>query len=274
MIEARKRTLRTQRILGHGPREIFARGRGPCLVGFHGFTGTAAELRPVLDAAAHAGFAVDGGLLPGHGTLPTDLQPKTFDDWVESGRERVRAAIASHERVVLLGFSLGTLVAMQLASEAPSLATGAGRAIAGLVVLGNALTLGVGSSGPLGLWARSRMPMPDWYLVKPRPGNMVDKSHDDELVTYDRHPLRAALEVYRAGPRVRRVVGSIGSPTLILHGRRDIVCPVQNAAWLAEHLGTRDSTVRIFDGSAHVLALDAERDDVTREVLAFLEGRA
>ena len=263
MIESRRRTLVTQRTLGHGPREVFATGRGPCVVGFHGFTGTAAEIRPLLAAAGDAGFAVDGALLPGHGTFAVDLQPIRFDDWVDAARVRARKAIDAYGRIVLLGFSLGALVAMQLASEELE-------GVAGLVVLGNALTLGASSRWPLGLWARSGRPMPDIYLLKPRPGNLVDPSCCDELVTYDRHPLRAALEVYRAGHRVRGVVGRIRCPTLVLHGRRDVVCPWSNAPWLAAHTGTRDAMVRIFDRSAHVLAWDGERDAVAREVTAFV----
>jgi carboxylesterase len=273
MIETRRRTLVTQRMLGHGPREVFATGRAPCVVAFHGFTGTAAEIRPVLTAAADAGFAVDAALMPGHGTVPVDLQPKTFDDWVEAARQRARNAIEAYGRIVLLGFSLGTLVAMQVASEEREGAAGVG-GVAAVVVLGNAVTLGASSRWPLGLWARSGRPMPDIYLLKPRPGNLVSAECSDELVTYDRHPLRAALEVYRAGARVRDRVGRIACPTLVLHGRRDAVCPVTNAAWLAGHLGTRDVTVRLFDRSAHVLAWDGERDAVARDVVTFLRRHA
>jgi carboxylesterase len=90
------------------------------------------------------------------------------------------------------------------------------------------------------------------------------------LVTYDRHPVRAALEVYLAGRRVRERVGFIECPTLVLHGRRDRVCPWKNAAWLADHVGSRDVSVRLFENSAHVLALDGERDEVAAEVVRFL----
>jgi carboxylesterase len=262
-IVGRARTLATQQMLGTGPREFFASGRSPCVVAFHGFTGTAAELRPVLTAVASAGYAVDAALMPGHGTAADQLQERTFDDWLSAARGRVRDAVAVHGKVVLLGFSLGSVVAMQIASERPA-------GLAGLVVMGNALTLGVGSSLPLGLWARSGRPMPDIYLVKPRPGDLVDTTHEDQLVTYDRHPLRAALEVYRAGARVRPEVGRITCPTLVQHGRRDHVCPWKNAPWLAEHLGTRDVTVAVYERSAHVIAWDGEREDVARDVCRFL----
>jgi carboxylesterase len=267
MLVSRHRTLREQKMLGEGELEFFARGRAPCVVALHGFGGTAAELRPVLDAVARAGFAVDAALLAGHGTRVEQLQDATFETWLQGARARVRTAALAHGRVVLLGFSLGSLLAMQIAGEAPE-------ALAGLVVMGNALTLATHTSLPFALWHRLGRVVPDLYLVKPRAGDLVDRRAMRTLVTYDRHPLRAAFEVYRAGSRVRRVVGHIVSPTLVLHGRRDLVCPSRNAQWLAEHIGTRDVRVRIFDQSGHVLACDGECDEVGREVVAFLNQRA
>jgi carboxylesterase len=262
----RSQTVREQRmlgILGEGDRERFAAGRGPCVVAMHGFGGTAAELAPLLDRVAQDGYALDAALLPGHGTAVEQLQDATFDGWVAAVRARSEAAAGRQGRVVLLGFSLGSLVAMQIASEKPPW-------LAGLVALGNAVTLKPHTSVPLGLWRLTGRPMPDMYLLKPRAGDLVDQSVQDALFTYDRHPIRAALEVYLAGPRVREVVRDIACPTLILHGKRDGVCSWRNATWLAEHIGSRDVTVRIFERSAHVLCCDAERDEVGREVAAFL----
>jgi carboxylesterase len=207
-------------MLGEGERELFAKGRAPCVVALHGFGGTVAELRPLLERIGRAGFAIDAALLPGHGTRVEELQEATFDAWVEAARARARAALAAHGRIILLGFSLGSLLAMRLASERPE-------GLAGLVVLGNALTLRLHTSLPLALWARfmgKARPLPDVYLLKPRAGDLVDASAMDALVTYDRHPLRAAMEVWRAGERVRGIVGRIACPTLVLHGRRDLVC--------------------------------------------------
>lgn len=250
-------------MLGRGPKEIFAAGRSPCVVALHGFTGTAGELGAVLAAVSEAGYAVDAALLPGHGTGAEQLQETTFEDWIAASRLRVRAAIEAHGRVVLLGYSLGSLLAMQIASERPS-------GLAALIVMSNALTLGASSRLPLGLWARSGRVMPDLYLLKPRPGDLVDRTHEDQILTYDRHPLRAALEVYRAGARVRQALGRIACPTLIQHGRRDVVCPWHSAVRLPPLLGTRDVTVALYERSAHVLGWDGERADVAREIIALL----
>jgi carboxylesterase len=243
--------------------EYFADGRAPAVVGIHGFGGTAAELRPVLESVAKAGYAVDAALLPGHGTRVEQLQDQTFDAWVDASRLRLKAVTDRHGRAVLFGFSLGSLVALQLASERPA-------GLAGLVVLGSAVTLAPLMGVPFGLWRRLGRELPDAYLDKPKPGDLVDASAMDTLVTYDRHPIRAAFEVYRAGPRVRAVVKDVTCPTLVMHGRKDIVCPWKNALWVTEHVGSKDVSVRIFEKSAHVLCCDGERDEVGRETLAFL----
>jgi carboxylesterase len=253
-------------MLGQGELELFTEGASPCVVAVHGFGGSAAELRPLLDRIAGAGFAVDAALLPGHGTSPVDLQNLRFDDWVGAVRARSRAAADRYGAVALLGFSLGTLVALQLASGAG----GEVRGLVGLIALGNALRLDPATSAGLAALSCLGTDVPDLYVQKPAAGDVLDQGALTRLATYDRHPLRAAVETYRAGVRVREVVGRVTCPALILHGRRDRVCPWQNAAWLADHIGSSDVSVRIFERSAHVLACDFERDEVASDVCAFL----
>jgi carboxylesterase len=263
MIHSRARTLRSERPLPEGPREFFAPGVAPCVLGMHGFTGTASELRPLVDRVAAAGYAVEVPLMPGHGARADALQGLGFDDWADAMRARMREAVATHGRVVLMGFSLGSLVAMHLAAERPL-------GVVGLVVLGNALTLHAYSHVPFAAFHRFGWRVPDWYLLKVREADMVDREAAKNLVTYDRHPLRAAFEVWRAGARVREEVLRITCPTLVLHGKRDLVCPPKNARWLAEHIGTKDCVVREYANSAHVVAADRDRDAVAREVIDFV----
>ena len=267
MFASRADTVAASTVVGHGDREFFAAGKAPAVVAFHGFGGTVAEIRPALDVVARAGYAVDAALLPGHGTRAEALQDLVFDDWLTRARERTKATLARHGHVVLLGFSLGSLLALELAAEdLPG--------VVGVVVLGNALTLAAHSSIPLGIVDRLGIPLPDAYLVKTQTGDLVDPAAMDDLVSYDRHPLRSSLEVYRAGPRVKRVVGRITCPALVLHGMRDRVCPWRNATWLAARLregSCPDVSIRLFDRSAHVLACDGQRDAVAGEIVAFVK---
>ncbi len=266
MFVSRARTLRTQRLLGHGVREVSRSGRAPCLLAFHGFTGTASELLPLLDAVSAAGFAVEAPLLAGHGTLPTDLQDKTFDDWCTGARADYARAVAKYDRVVVLGFSMGSLVAMRLASERPA-------GLAGLVALGNAVTLYPWMSGPYVAFDRLHIPVPDAYLTKVSHADALDRAAAANVVTYDRFPLRGVHEVTRGATFVRDVVRRIECPTFIGHGTHDHVCPTKNSWWLASHIGSKDVTLRIYANSAHMVAIDFDHAALAADVVTFLEAQ-
>jgi carboxylesterase len=254
-----------------GPGDVapfHADGRTPTLVALHGFTGTPSELRPVLDRVAAAGWAVRAPLLAGHGTSPADLQTRRFGDWVASAREELDRA-AARGPVVLCGFSMGSLVALQLASDAATRAS-----IGGLVLLGCALRL----SGPLRaafvVAERTGVALPDAYVPKPFPPDVRDARARALITHYDRHPMRAAMEVFRAGQRLRERLGDVTCPTVVMHGALDRVCSVEGAREVAERLGSRDVRLHVLARSAHVVAVDHDRDEVAEAVLAMLRRTA
>ena len=242
-------------------------GAAPCVVAFHGFTGTTAEIRPMLDALSTGGFAVRAPLLTGHGTHPGKLQDVTFDELVADMEKELDAARAEHEHVVIAGFSLGSLVAIELAARRP-------RGLLGLVLLGNALTLSPLVSAGLGLIDRRGWELPDWYLLKLWSADVRDPVQQKRITGYDRDPLRAALEVYRGGMRARARLAEIDCPTLVLHGARDRVCPSSNVALAARSLGSRDVRTRIYAKSAHLVAADHDRREVADAVTSFVSSVA
>ncbi len=268
MFHGRAQTTRTQALLGSGDGATFESdggGHHPAVLAFHGYTGTPSELRPLIDRLAHEGYAVRAPLLPGHGTASTDLQNVRFDEVVEFGRRELERVRQRHARVILAGFSYGSLLALHLAADA-----GHASWLQGLVLLGNALKLPFYSRGPLAIAARTGRGLPDAYMMKIRAADMRDRVEARRITTYDRQPLRAALEVYRAGKRERARLPDVHCPTLVLHGAHDLVCPPSNAAFAAARLGATDVTTKVYARSAHIIAADVDRLDVQADVLAFL----
>lgn len=264
MIVGRRHTERHGKLRGTGEGGVIHRGGlAPCVVGFHGFTGTTSEIRPTIDEVARRGFAVRAPLLPGHGSSAATLQDLTFDAIVEEMAAEMEKARAEHGRFVLAGFSLGSLVAMELASRRPE-------GLVGLVVLGNALTLNGPARLALSLFDKRGWKLPDWYLLKPWAADLRDVAQRDRIVGYDRDPIRAALEVYRGGVRVRGLLDRIACPTLVLHGGRDLVCPKINAKIVTDALGARVVKTRVFAESGHMICADHEREEVAREVADFV----
>src|SRR5260221_5825788 len=87
--------------------EPFELGGGPdaCLL-LHGLTGSPAEVRPVGEALAKAGFRAIGPLLPGHGAKPEDLYTVTREDLLHAAREAL-LSLAGARRIFLCGLSAG-----------------------------------------------------------------------------------------------------------------------------------------------------------------------
>lgn len=209
-----------------------------------------------------AGFPVDAPTLPGHGTSPRDLQNRTFEDWLAGAREAFEKTRAAHERVALIGFSMGSLLALSLAAE---------NDVAGLVVIGCALRL----SGPLraafGIASAARVRLPDAYVKKPFGPDIRDKTLLASITAYDTNPVRAAMEVHRAGRALAARLASVRCPVLALHGARDRVCSPSASHALVDLVGTRDVRVRTYARSGHMLALDFDREEVAADVIRFLE---
>jgi len=239
------------------------------LLGFlalHGFTGSPSELSFLVDRVRAAGYPVRAPLLPGHGTTPGDLQSRTFDDWLTSARDALKDARAASDKVVVCGFSMGSLVALSLASDESTR-----NDVAALVLLGCAIELSPPLRAAFGLAHKTKMRLPDAYMPKPLGPDIRDKTLASSIDAYDRHPVRAAMEVYRAGQRLLPRLSDVTCPTLVLHGERDRVCSVRGARELGSLLGTHDVRIRTYPRSAHMLALDYDREEVARDVLSFLD---
>ena len=102
----------------HQPFRRSARGamRGAALL-VHGFPGTPADMRPLAAALAAAGWDVDAPLLPGFGPEIITLPNRRHAEWRDTVVERVRSLREEHDRVIVLGHSLGAAVAVLSARQ-------------------------------------------------------------------------------------------------------------------------------------------------------------
>jgi len=241
-------------------RPIARPGRVPSVLCLHGFTGVPEEVRLGCDVAQRLGLATRAPLLPGHGTSAVELAKTGFADWLAVAQTAFDE-LRRDGPVILVGLSMGSLLATELTLSAPG-------DVAGLVLMSNAFWLGA----PHPTWALHGVrALGLGQLQFPKNGaDIGDPSAKQSHVTYTAQPLSGAWEVLRAGERLRERLTDIHRPTLILHGARDRVCPVDNAWRAAERLGTAQVRVVIFPRSHHIITRDRERERVGAELERFL----
>lgn len=236
-------------------------GRQPTVLCIHGFGGVPREVELGVASARAVGLGSSAPLLRGHGTLPKDTANLRFDDWlasarVEFDREREKGP------VILLGLSLGSLLATALYLEAPA-------DVLGLILVSSAFWLASPVPG-LALDLAERLHLPDFGMPKTAGPDLGDEEAKKTHLSYEVQPVHAAISVLRAGERLRRELHRVHCPTLLLHGALDRVCPVAGAWKAAALMPDADVRVVVFPHSHHILTRDVEAAQVGQEIESFL----
>ncbi len=220
----------------------------------HGFTGSPVSMRPLAEALAAAGFAVELPLLPGHGTSVEDMQATNWPDWVAAAEDAYAALAARVSgRVVVVGLSMGGALACLLASRHPE--------IAGLVAINPIV------SEPAGIRELLDAMIAGGDTTMDAIGSDIADPDADEQA-YSLTPLRPLLSLVEAAGPLSDALGTIACPTLIITSRQDHTVEPANSDVLAAAVAGAVERVWL-ERSFHVATLDFERAEVEAATVAF-----
>jgi len=229
----------------------------------HGFTGTPYTMLPIAKALSEAGFRARAPRLAGHGETPESLQHTRWPDWLGSARAAFDRLAERHEKVFIVGLSMGALVALTVAHER-------GARVAGVVAMATPLSLNWLEQRVLGLVRV--MPFSDLLPFRKKKGgpDVSDPAVAAAMPSYDRVPLPAAASLLDGQKLVLDRAPRLSVPVLVQHGRQDHVAPVENAGRLYELLRTPDRRMITYPRSWHIITLDVEHEVVARDVVDFI----
>ena len=254
----------------------FFERRGPAgVLMLHGYSGSPAELWPMAQSLAGAGYTVCGPLLAGHGGRPAELYGVSWRDWLASA-EAGLAQLREHcQAIAVCGFSAGALLALHLAArESPD----------GLILLAPALRLRGG--GLLRLTGLLQHVMP-WYYPLARadfsnPGvraavlerapeaNLDDPEVVAEIRRSAKVPVGSLFQLAELQRVAKRDLAQITSPTLIMQGRNDQTVDPRSAEVVAGSIRSAERRLVWIERSGHQLPVEAEREAVWAAVRAWL----
>lgn len=223
----------------------------------HGFTGSPVSMRPIAEALAEVGFAVELPRLPGHGTDAADMVETGWDDWLTEAERSLEALQARTPagRVVVVGLSMGGALTAALAEGHAELA--------GIVLINAPI------AAPDELAAAvEEMLAGGMEVVDSVGGDIADPDADE--VSYDETPLRALLTMIVAGLDVRARLPEVTIPALIITSRQDHVVNPADSDILADELGGPVERIWL-EKSFHVATLDYDRAEVESATVAFAQ---
>lgn len=238
----------------------------------HGLTGTAAEMAPVAEAL--------GGRYPlwlarvaGHETSVAELARTSWRDWYASAERGIDALLTTAPRVVVIGLSMGAMLAIRVAAERSD-------RVAGVALLSPAIALRRSwvrwLSTPFRILgaADARLPIVQRLLaplVMTKGGSdIADLDVRSRHPGYRQVPLRALLNLLALQRLAWEAAPALRPPALVIHAKHDHTCPIEAARLLFARLGSRTKRMVELDQCFHVVTVDCERARVVTELERFL----
>lgn len=219
----------------------------------HGFTGSPSEFRRIGYELRDEGYTIQAVRLPGHGTSPEDMLRTGWTDWYGHVLENYDALAAKCKNVVVMGHSMGGLLALKLAVE---------RQVAGVVSLAT----------PIFLTSRkSALAVIMQYFIKYI--NKKPKTFStllDESCAYTKTPIRCVVSLRKLLKHVKSLLPQVEAPIWIGQGGKDGVVHQESAAFLYERIRSKSKELRYYAKSSHGLLLDQERELVYADIAAFI----
>ncbi|MET0794645.1 MAG: lysophospholipase [Polyangiaceae bacterium] len=101
----------------------------------------------------------------------------------------------------------------------------------------------------------------------------VQAMNSDPLIANEAQPALTVAEMVRADERLKREFPNITLPLLILHGTLDKAAKPSGSQSFYEVAGSKDKTLKLYDGYFHDPLNDLGKEQVMTDILAWLEVR-
>ncbi len=222
----------------------------------HGYTATAAEVRPLAKRLHEQGYAVAAPLLAGHGTKPEDLNRVRWQDWVESAEKSYAQLAERCGKVFLCGESMGGLVALYLASRHPE--------AAGALLYAPAIRLIISPLDKIKLYVGSLF-MP--YVMR----ESLDAS-DKWQGYHPELPLKGIVQLLKFQSAVRAALAQIRQPVVVFQGGKDQTVHPSAGDLILQSVSSSMKERHWMERSAHPILLDCEFEQVAELSLRFMKA--
>ena len=246
----------------------------------HGLTGTPNEMRLLGKGLNRAGFTVYGMQLAGHCGSQEDLLRSRWQDWAASVRTAAERLKGEVEQLIVMGLSMGAVLALGLAADAQAEVAGVGalstmfRHDGWSIPLYTRLSFLLKPFRALGI-GRERV-----FLEQPPYGIKDEvlrrrivaqmRSGDSAAAGLPGNPWYSIIEMRELSAHVRRRLGLVTAPCLVIHSASDDVSSLANVRLIERHARGPVEVLLLHD-SYHMITLDKQRQVVVDQTRSFVD---
>lgn len=223
----------------------------------HGFTGHLNTVNGLVPSLEAAGIPYRMPVLRGHGTRYQDMRGVTARDWYVDAEKALLDLWHSVDRVVVVGLSMGGLVALELAMRHPD-------KIAGVATMAAALKF----ADPLSALTPLLSKVVRYW---PSPESFNDKSLKVDCKNYPMFATDAFSSLYAYAKQIAARLPEVHVPIRILHSKKDQIIAPESANIIYERVSSPHREIIWYQQSGHEMGQDLEAAQVFKDVMEFVQ---
>jgi acylglycerol lipase len=101
----------------------------------------------------------------------------------------------------------------------------------------------------------------------------VSRMDNDPLIEKESQPAETSAEMLRAADRLTENFPKFTVPVLILHGNADKATRPAGSQRFNDLAGSKDKTLKLYEGHFHDLLNDIDKEVVMADILAWIDAR-
>ncbi|MFH1130619.1 MAG: alpha/beta fold hydrolase [Pseudomonadota bacterium] len=222
----------------------------------HGFTSHLDAVNGLVPHLKKAGITFEMPILRGHGTRYQDLKGVVARDWYVDAERALIKLWNRVDRIIVVGLSMGGLVALELAMRHPD-------KLAGVVTVAAALKFADPLARLTGLISKA---VKYW----PSPESFNDPSLKPNCKNYPKFPTKTFGSLYHYSQEVASHLCEVHVPICVLQSKADQVVAPRSANIIYEKVSSPIREIIWYQKSGHEMMQDLEADQVFEDIMEFL----
>jgi carboxylesterase len=233
---------------------------GKAVLLVHGWTSTPYEVRRLGKFLNENGYTVSGPMLTGHGTVPKNLENIHWNQWLEDIEKAYRELKEKFPKVYIGGTSIGSNLAIMLASRHPE--------ISGIILLATPYKI---RWEKLAVFSAKIIGKIKNYNRKFYPPTFGVSTTITRLISYQTYPIKSALETFELVRVSRKYLSKITQPCLIIQSASDHVIWKKSLEEIYKRIKSKIKKKISIKRAYHTFISDIKNVKIFEEILEFLE---
>lgn len=215
----------------------------------HGFGGGVHEVKPLAEHLTDIGLEAVCPLLKGHSATKKEMKTVTYEDWIDSVEKELPSLKENKYDIILIGFSMGGLIAFNLACKYNI------RAI---------ITINT----PIYYWNLGQV-----FL------NIIDDFKNKKLNHCRRYfletgnfPINSLIQFLKLLHQTKLLLTKVNCPTLMIQAEDDDTVKRKSVKYIYRHLSSEKKMVKYFSKGGHAILQSSQVKQVISCIDDFIDA--